>query len=53
MMSKFGQHPSILVIKSFHTCSNGPFEINVFQLLENMNVKESTGYDDIPSKLLK
>ena len=58
MISKYDSHPSILAIKrARQQCC--PFQFSevmyddVYSLLVNLDPKKATGYDNIPSKLLK
>ena len=57
-VSKYSNHPSVVALNrpnSVHgTFSSSSATSNeIYKLLMNMNTKKSTGYDNIPAKLLK
>ena len=57
-VSRYSNHPSVVAINSINsvhgTLSFSSVTSNdIYKLLMNMNTKKSTGYDNIPAKLLK
>ena len=57
-VSRYSNHPSVVAINSTNSV-HGTFSFSsvtsneIYKLLMNMNTKKSTGYDNIPAKLLK
>ena len=57
-VSRYSNHPRVVAINSINS-AHGTFSFSsvtsneIYKLLMNMNTKKSTGYDNIPAKLLK
>ena len=58
-VSRYSNHPSVVAINSIINSAHGTLSFSsvtsneIYKLLMNMNTKKSTGYGNIPAKLLK